>query len=57
MLNRESSKEFEEKHRIGVHFLRRMLILNGMDLKKIIYNNTNNMALFKWERGVHFLWK
>ena len=57
MLNGESSEEFEEKHSIGVHFLRRTLVLNGRDLKKIIYNNTNNIASFKGEGGVHFLWK
>ena len=57
MLNGESSKKLEEKHKIEVHFLRRMLVLNIWDLKKIIYNNTNNMSSFKGERGVHFLWK
>jgi hypothetical protein len=57
MLNGESSKELEEKHKLGVNFLRRTPVLNIWDLKKIIYNNTNNMASFKGERGVHFLWK
>ncbi|WMT51559.1 MAG: hypothetical protein RE471_01435 [Ferroplasma sp.] len=57
MLNSKRVKEFKEIDITEVHFLRRMYVLKGFDVKKVIYESLYNMALFKGERGVHFLWK
>ncbi|WP_298279570.1 hypothetical protein [Ferroplasma sp.] len=57
MLNSKRVKGFEGIGITEVHFLRRMCVLKVFDVKKITYESLYNMALFKGERGVRFLWK
>ncbi len=57
MLNSKRVKEFEEIGITEVHFLRKICVLNGVEGKKITYESLYNMAVLKWGRGVHFLWK
>ncbi len=57
MLNSKRVKGFEGIGITEVHFLWRMCVLKVFDVKKITYESLYNMALFKGERGVHFLWK
>jgi hypothetical protein len=57
MLNRESIQDSKESYGDLVYFLRKIFILKGLNLKKLVYTSPYNIQVLKGERGVHFLWK
>ena len=57
MPNKRIIKWITERDEIEVYFLRKMFILNIINVKNILFNDVYNIVSFKGEGEVHFLWK
>jgi hypothetical protein len=57
MLIEKDMELYKKNDKRGVYFLWKMFIFTLMEEKKLLNKIINNMPIYKWGRGVYFLWK